>query len=164
MKYFTHKLYLRFNSADRTVVARAHEEWETAIENYREHIDQIASRLTPSVRKLTKALCLHDAAYLGLGRPKIPGLHHSIAVLATRKSATAFLLVYILAKEPRFQEAGERWPFSKKNVHWLYDEFDVDSDGNQQHEVLLSNGKSITFQFKDLQLIKDQVDVNLDVA
>jgi hypothetical protein len=164
MKYFTPKLYLRFNSAEPTVVGRAHEDWETALEKYQKHLNEIASRLTPSVRRLAKTLCLHDAAYLGLGRPKIPGLHHSIAVLATRKNATAFLLVYMLAKEPKFREVGEQWPFSKKTVHWLYDEFDIDSDGNQQHEVLLSNGKSITFQFKDVQLIKDHVDINLDVA
>lgn len=164
MKYFTPKLYLRFNSKDRTVVAKAHEEWETAIEKYQKHLDRIRPQLSPNVRKLAKTLCLHDAIYLGLGRPRIPRLHHSIAVLATRKDATVYLLVYMLAKEPDVREFKDHWPFSKKDVHWLYDEFDISTHGNLLHEVLLSDGKSILFEFKDVQLIKDHGDVSLDVA
>ncbi len=155
MKCFTRNLYLRFNANDRTVVAEAHEEWETAIENYQQHLAQIRSRFNPNLRRLAKSLCLHDAAFLGVGCPKIPRLQHPIAVLATQTSSAVYLLVYMLAKEPRIQEYAGHWPFSKKNVHWLYDEFDVDTDGSLSHEILLSDGKSITLNFKDVQLIKD---------
>ncbi len=164
MKYFTPKLYLRFNAKDRAVVVKAHEEWETAIEEYKKHLNHLRSRLSPNLRRLAKTLCLHDATFLGLGRPKIPRLHHAIAVLAAQKDATVYLLVYMLAKEPQIREFNDRWPFSKKNVHWLYDEFDVEPNGNMLHDVLLSDGKTISFEFKDVQLIKEHVDLDRDVA
>ena len=164
MKYFTPELYLRFNARDRAVVARAHEEWESAIEKYQKHLAQIRPRLRPNLRRLAKTLCLHDASYLGLGRPKIPRLHHSLAVLAAQKNSTVYLLVYMLAQEPHVHEPKGNWPFSKKDVHWLYDEFDVERNGNLRHEVLLSDGRRITFQFKDMQLIVDRGDVDRNVA
>lgn len=164
MKYFTPELYLRFNSKDRSVVSKAHTEWEAAIEDYRNHLGTIGPQLVPNVRKLAKSLCLHDAHYLGLRHPRIPHLHHPIAVLASQNEATIFLLVYTLAKEPQIHEAKANWRFSKKQVHWLYDEFDIDSQGNQQHEVLLSNGKIITLRFRDVQLMIDKRAADLDVA
>jgi hypothetical protein len=54
--------------------------------------------------------------------------------------------------------------FQRRTVHWLYDEFDVEPNGNLSHEILLSDGRSILFQFKDVQLIKDRGDVSLEVA
>ncbi|HEY2251413.1 MAG TPA: hypothetical protein VGH74_10150 [Planctomycetaceae bacterium] len=164
MKYFTPQLYARFNSKDRRVVSTAHEEWETAIEQYQSHLGKIRRRLVPNAQKLAKSLCLHDAQYLGLRHPRIPHLHHSIAVLASQKDATVFLLVYTLAKDPHIHAAQPNWPFSKKQVHWLYDEFDIDAHGNQQHAVLLSNGKIITLQFRDVQLMTDKDAADLDVA
>ena len=164
MKYFTPELYLRFNSKDRTVAAKANDEWETAIEEYRNHLRQIGPRLVPNVRKLAKSLSLHDAHYLGLRQPKIRHLQHPIAVLATQAEATTFLLVYTLAREPELRDAKPHWRFSKKQVHWLYDEFDIDSRGNQQHEVLLSNGKIIKLRFRDVQLMTDKFQADLDVA
>jgi hypothetical protein len=164
VKYFTPELYLRFNSDNRTAASKAHDDWESAIEKYRRNLDRIRHRLSPSARRLSKSLCLHDALYLGLARPKIPRLPHSIAVLATRKNSTVFLLVYTLAKEPRVEDSRHRWPFSKRNVHWLYDEFDIEPNGDLSHAILLSDGRSIVIDFKDVQLIKDHRDASLDVA
>jgi hypothetical protein len=164
MKYFTPELYLRFNSRDRTVAAKANEDWETAVEEYHKRLAKLGPRLVPNVRKLANSLCLHDAGYLGLRHPKIRQLDHSIAVLASQKEATVFLLVYTLAEEPQVHEAKPHWRFSKKQVHWLYDEFDIDSHGNQQHEILLSNGKIIKLRFRDVQLMTDKRGADLDVA
>jgi len=73
-------------------------------------------------------------------------------------------LVYTLLSEPKIQEASRRWPFSKENVHWLYDEFDINQGGSQRHDVRVSNGKTIQLTFRDVQLIKDKVDAELEVA
>jgi len=93
-----------------------------------------------------------------------PHLQHPIAVLAIQTEATTYLLVYTLAKKPEIHATKPHWRFSKKQVRWLYDEFDIDSRGNQQHEVLLSNGKIIKLRFRDVQLMTDKCDADLDVA
>jgi hypothetical protein len=164
MRFFTPDLLIRINSADRIEALHAHDEWECALENYRKHLKKIGRRLTPNARTIAKSVSLHDAQYLGLGKPRIPRLDHPIAVLATRKDGQDWLLVYTLVSDPKIYDVKRRWPFSKKNAHWLYDEFDVDQHGNQHHDALLSNGKSIVLIFRDVQLIKDQIGAGLEVA
>lgn len=164
MKYFTPDLYLRFNSRERREMEQAHEEWETAIKRYGEHLDGIGSKMTESVRELARELRLHDACYLGLSLMPSLDTEAYLGVLMTKQKATYHFLVYLLAQEPLIQEVEQPWPFSKAEVHWLYDEFSLDADGRQQHEVLLSDGRVIKLNFHDLQLFKHEFGGRLAVA
>lgn len=157
MKFFTPDLYLRFNSRDRDVVEKAHEEWEEAIVGYQRHLAAISARLTPSTRAIAETLCLHDAEYLGLAVSRIPDSSSSLATLWTRQGAASRLLIYILAAESLIQQASENWPYSDQDVHWLYDEFDVSEQGIAQHEVLLSDGRVLRFQFHEVQQIEHSI-------
>lgn len=173
MKYFTPELYVRFNSPDEKEVEDAHEQWERSIELYQDHLQAISRRLTDSVRVLANSLCLHDAIVLSVtGMPmplevvSLPVTNGtaSLAVLTTRHGPTMACLVYLLAQQPSIHPSATEWPFSKDKLHWLYDEFDVLPNGIQQHEVLLSDGRAIKFQFHELQLIEHSFNNQLAVA
>lgn len=148
MKYFTPELYLKCNSPKRDAAAKAFERWETALEEYRNHLRQIDSRLTPNTRKLARTLSLHDASFEGISYQ--PGLGR----VSLRHRTTYKALVYFLATDPLIEEFKQSWPFSKEQVHWLYDEFDADEDGTQQHQILLSDGRIISMRFYDMALFQ----------
>jgi hypothetical protein len=152
LKYFTPEIYLRFKFPDRVQVVKAHDDWETATEAYRQHLKEVGSKMTANVRNLAETLCLHDADYLGMAVLPTPDAGKSLAVLLTRQNATRRFLVYLLAEQPSTRQVVSEWPFSKEQVHWLYDEFDVE-DGVQQHEILPSNGQVVTLRFHDMQSI-----------
>jgi hypothetical protein len=158
MRYFTPELYLRFNCSDRAEVAKAHAEWEDAIEAYREHLEEIGPKLMANVRNLAQTLCLHDADYLGMAVMPTPDAGKPLAVLLIRQNRARLFLVYYLAEQPTTREIAREWPFSKKQVHWLYDEFDADEEGIQQHEVLLSNGQVLNLRFHEMQVIKHDIE------
>jgi hypothetical protein len=174
MKYFTPELYLRFNSDDPQEMVQAHDEWERAIERYRQHVREVEANFTPSVRELAHSLCLHDAAVLGLTWVPTPSYAsrslpapdaaRSLVVLTAKQGSTVYFLIYLMAEEPLIHEIQQPWPFSKENAHWLYDEFDVDATGQQRHEVLLSNGRIITLRFHAVQLVTHAVGDKTAVA
>ena len=158
MRYFTPELYLRFNSPDRAKMARAHDDWEDALQAYRRHLQQIGPQMSLPARNVAESLCLHDADYLGMAVVPMLDVGKSLAVLLARQNARRVCLVYLLDMQPLIQESPPRWPFSKDQVHWLYDEFDVDQCGLQQHEVLLSNGQILTLRFHEMQIIEHQIE------
>lgn len=158
MRYFTPELYLKFKSVDRGVVAKTHDEWEDAIRSYRQRLEEIGPNMTSNVRSMAESLCLHDADYLGMAVLPVPDLGKPLAVLLIRQDATRVFLVYLLAEQPLTRQVNVEWPYSKDQVHWLYDEFDVDESGFQKHEVLLSNGQIVTLRFHEMQVIQHNID------
>lgn len=164
MKFFTPELYLRFNSSDGRFVERAHEDWETALTKYRRHLDRIASRLTQPARHIAATLCLHDGQYSGISLPLLPTGDNSLAVLSTRNDRKLVVLIYVLAEEPLIQEVEEEWPYAKTDPRWLYDEFDVDHQGVQQHEILVSSGRVITIRFHEIQRMEYEIRTPAAVA
>ncbi|HET6884489.1 MAG TPA: hypothetical protein VFI31_30325 [Pirellulales bacterium] len=158
MRYFTPELYLNFKASDRAKVVKAHDDWENAIQSYRQHLSGIGTKMTANARKLAESLCMHDADYLGMVVVPVSEEGTSLAVLLTRQDSARVFLVYFLAEQPSIEQAKSRWPYSKKQVHWLYDEFDVDERGVQQHEVLLSNGQIVTLRFHEMQIIEHSVE------
>jgi hypothetical protein len=164
MRFFTPDLYRQFNSKDEREADRADRKWEVAVRDYRKHLKQISKKQTPSVRDFAKSLNLHDARYVGLTLPQIPDRDVSLAVLMLRHHEREIFLVYLLGEEPLMQEVKPPWPFSTASVHWLYDEFDITDDGMQQHEILLSNGRTITLRFREAQLITHDLSKQLVVA
>lgn len=157
MKYFTPALYLRFGSTNRGDAMKAHDEWERAIGAYRRHLDEIGGQMTADVRGLAQTLCLHDADYLGMALLPTLDSGKPLAVLLTRQSTSRVFLVYLLAEQPLTEAFDGEWPYSTAQIHWLYDEFDVDKTGVQQHEVMLSNGQIVTLRFHEMQIIRHDV-------
>ncbi|MBW3542779.1 MAG: hypothetical protein KY476_21160 [Planctomycetes bacterium] len=151
MRFFTPDLYLQLNARDDKTAEDTHQQWETAIVQYRIHLTRIGARLSPSTRKIAESLCLHDARYLGMSLPQLPTAENSLAIVSTRHETKLVVLIYALVEDPLIQEVERKWPCSADDVRWLYDEFDFDERGAQQHEVLLSNGRVITLRFHEMQ-------------
>lgn len=158
MNYFTPELYKRFSSPNHDLVTQAHDDWETAIEAYKRRLQEIAPQMTACPRKLAETLCLHDADYLGMAVLPTSDAGMPLAVLLTRQNTSRVFLVYFLAGQPSTRAVEGDWPFSKEQVHWLYDEFDIDSEGVQQHEILLSNGQIVTLRFHEMQVIQHSIE------
>lgn len=157
MKYFTPELYLRFNSDDPREADEADGQWERAIRDYQKHLKKLGKRLAPAAREMARRLDLHDADYLGLELLSVPNQETPLAVLAVRPRPDQLLrLVYGLTEEPLMQQVQPDWPYSKKKVHWLYDEFSVDERGVQQHEILLSHGRVVSLKFQDLHVFRPE--------
>jgi hypothetical protein len=157
MKYFTPALYLRFRSTNGGDALKAHDDWELAIEAYRKHLEEIGGQMTTDVKKLAQTLCLHDADYLGMALLPTLDSGKPLAVLLIRQNTSRTFLVYLLSEQPLTEAFDGEWPYSTEQVHWLYDEFDVDEAGVQQHEVLLSNGQIVTLRFHEMQIIRHDV-------
>jgi hypothetical protein len=158
MRFFTPELFVRFNSPDEDEADRANQDWETALDEYRKHLDGIRDRLPPQVTKLAD-LCLHDAELLAWEQtvepssppPMDPSAPESVssatAIVSIRQEGKIVSLIYRLWDRVREHAAAEGWPFSKLRLHWLYDELDLAPNGRFLHRVLLSDGRVLEIPF-----------------
>lgn len=159
MRFFTRELYRQFNAPDDEEADRANAMWETAIEKYRQHLDDIRDRMPSQVRKLTD-ICLHDAEVLALNQesqalipPPEPSwpvpFWSAIAILSLRHEGKVWSLIYLLWDRVREHPAPGDWPFSKTAKHWLYDEVDLAADrrGMFLHRILFSDGGVLEVPF-----------------
>lgn len=160
MQYFTPELFVRFNSTDEDVANEADEAWETAVLEYRKHLDSIRDGMTSQVRKLTD-LCLHDAELLAFDQNVEPTfsapfeplgsfpLWSAMAILSVKQDSKIVTLMYLLWDRVRERSSQPDWPFSKRRTHWLYDEIDtVDNHpGAFVHRILLSDGRVLEIPF-----------------
>jgi hypothetical protein len=120
MQFFTPELYLRFNDPDDVVADRADEEWETAIADYRSHLQEIDPKLSTEARTLSQT-CLHDAELLADVESPQPNLGRTVgkwpdwslvAVLSFKLNDEAVSLVYHLWDRLQKRPAATAWPFS----------------------------------------------------
>ena len=149
MRYFTPDLYLSFNSADEEEADQASEAWEAALASYRKHLDGIRDHMPSQVRKLSE-VNLHDAKLLACDQPLGPHPFWSaMAIVSIKYDEQLASLIYVLWEEIREYPSPEKWPFSKSNTHWLYDEVDVASERPHAflHRVLLSDGRVLEIPF-----------------
>jgi hypothetical protein len=157
MRFFAPELFVRYNSSDDEEADRADEDWETAIRRYQEHLTKLRPLMPAQVEKLAD-LRLHDVEVLScerdaeplpggpaLGSPPAPGW----AIIPLGRDDAIVSLIYQLWDTPRRREYEGRWPFSKQNPHWLYDEVDVDPSGDARflHRVLFSDGTELEIPF-----------------
>ncbi len=146
MKFFTPELYLKLNSSDDKVVEEAHDKWEQALIDYKNHLHDI-SKFSEPIRKCAETLCLHDARFLNRPWP----LEGEIVNLALEHQSKFIFLIYCLAERPLCQIVNQRWPFKNGSDYvWLYDEFDVTDQGILQHEILISSGHLMTIKFYEM--------------
>ena len=158
MRFFTPELFIKFNSPDDVVADRADEDWETAIREYRSHLEGLRNQMPSQVKKLA-GLSLHDAEILACELPIERFLALSdlqpfpfwfgFAILSVKQGDEIFSLFYVLWDRVRRHQSIESWPFSKLRTHWLYDEVDVAPIGRGMflHRVLLSDGTVIEIPF-----------------
>ena len=59
MRYFTRQLYQQFNSPDDEEADRADQEWEAAIEKYRQHREGLRDRMPSPVAQFFFGLALN---------------------------------------------------------------------------------------------------------
>jgi hypothetical protein len=157
MRFFARILYVRFNSPDDGEADRADEAWETAVREYRTHLEALRDQMPSQVRKLA-GLCLHDAELLACDEtiepifplPSEPFPHWSgFAILSVQQGDEVVSLIYVLWDRLRRHPPTEPWPFSKRPTHWLYDEVDVApiQPGMFLHRVLSSDGAVVEVPF-----------------
>lgn len=157
MRFFTRELYTRFNSSNALEADEADKLWEQASVAYRRHLRQLSKKLPDSARALSK-LCLHDAELMNPKR-RDPFLVHlpEVASVGVVKrfngdGRLAYLITYSLFENVREASISSAWPFSKKNVRWLYDEIDASESGAHRfvHRILLSDGRVVVIPFTNL--------------
>ena len=163
MRYFTRQLFQQFNSADDEEADRADQEWEAALEKYRQHREGLRDRMPGNVAKLAD-LNLHDAEILSRAEETQPGapffyhnapvpvpvaLWSALAIVSVRVGGDVLLLLYGLWDHIREHLAPDDWLFSKLREHWLYDEVDVAAErpGLFLHRILLSSGIELEIPF-----------------
>jgi hypothetical protein len=155
MRFFMPDLYLRFNSANENEADRANDEWENALQSYRQHLESIWDQLPSQVRSLTE-LSLHDAELQAIDQQVQPLLQlpiesggkpwSAVAILSLTQDGDILSLIYFLCDHIR-EYPLNAWPFSKQRPHWLYDEIDVGTEQGFIHRVLLSDGRVIEIPF-----------------
>lgn len=153
MKFFTPELYVRFNSAVTSIANRADADWERALSAYRKQLRSIRPKLSGSVAKLANDVCLHDAEYLGFSKMTMPAMTGDVAMIAVRKDGVVSFLVYVLDGEPLVTRPLDDEVFDVSPPHWLYDEFDIASPGIYRHEILLSDGRGLSFRFTAFDML-----------
>ncbi len=160
MRFFSPELYLRFNAADEVEADAADAAWESAISDYRSHLEGIRSRMSSQVWKLAN-LCMHDAELLGFEEVVEPAnslpvevfgtfpFWSAMGVVSVRREDEILSIIYVLSDRVREQSPAPDWPFSKQRVHWLYDEVDMltGDRGIFVHRVLLSDGRVLEIPF-----------------
>jgi hypothetical protein len=155
MRFFPPDLYLRFNASDDRVADEANEEWEAAIKRYQHDLSGLLDQLPPGVQKLAKTN-LHDAELLDTSEgPEAmsawpPGPHWTAySMFFLRRVDEGIALVYQLWDTVRQHPAPDNWPFSKQQVHWLFDEIAAEPNADRVfwHRVLLSDGRVIEIPF-----------------
>jgi hypothetical protein len=156
MKFFTRDLFLRFNSPDDEVADRADEEWETAIQDYRKHLEILTESMPGPSKKLAE-LCLHDAVFLGIRKETgclWPFFDHPsefawMTSVDVKQRDTVYTLSYVASVPVLKRHVSDDWPFSRAHLHWLYDELDVSPDTPNEyvHRVLLSDGSVLVISF-----------------
>lgn len=148
MRFFTPDLYRRFNSPDEAEADRADADWELAIQNYRDHLDEFRDGLPSQTRELAR-LNLHDAELIACEPKLIPDeFWPGVAILSVRQGGKVVDLIYHLWAVVRELPPPAEWPFFEERKHWLYEELDI-APGPRTflHRVLWSDGSVLVIPF-----------------
>ena len=161
MRYFTPELLIRTNSADEAVADGADTAWEAALTAYQARLSAIHDLLPTPVRRLAD-LCLHDAELLvweqvaerllslgGAGRAGGSQAWSKFAAVSVKSRDVVTSIVYGLWDDVRESSPRSEFPFSPRQVDWLYDEVDVSAigEGAFVHRILLADGRELEVPF-----------------
>jgi hypothetical protein len=153
MKFFTRGLYVQFNSTDPRKANEAEATWEHAIVNYKRHLRELNDRLPDAAKKLAK-VSLHDAELVDPKDPFVFRMDEAAAIGVVKKTNPdvwqAYFICYQLCGQVDSSEPTTGRPFSRRRVHWLYDEFDVTARNRCVHRILFSDGRVVSVPFRNL--------------
>jgi hypothetical protein len=151
MRYFTPELLGRVRSQDEDVSVKAHDTWERAIVRYRRRWQQIKENFPQGVQRFRNdRVCLHDAQVLSIGRQ---GETFLMALQPESPSPNLVFLTFTLDGEPIIDPAALPAAPDPNYATWMYEEFDLDRQKKCTFEVLLSNGWSVKFAFRDFEFL-----------
>ena len=105
--------------------------------------DAIRDQMPSQVRKLAE-LCLHDAELLAFEQAE-----PATAILSLKQNDSIVSIIYHLSGDVQDNTPTPDWPFSKRRVHWLYDEIDVGANraAKFEHRILFSDGRVLAIPF-----------------
>jgi len=154
MRFFTPERYVRFNSLDEDVADAANEEWEAALDQYRDHLSEIHDCMPSQVRKMA-GLCLHDAEVVACDQTVEPDFlsfnstWSATSTMTVGHEGAILTIVYRLWDRIREHPASGDWPFSKAHPLWLFEEIDLASSqrGMFIHRILFSDGRRLEIPF-----------------
>ncbi len=143
MRFFTPELYEQYATATSKDAAKVEAKWDAAEARYERRLKQIRSAMPAGIRELADDLCLHDAmlveALLASGELE----------LRLTKDGVRIVLRYHLVQEAREKRLkASKLPFEPL-PRWLYDEVDMLRKGTFTHDILLSDGRTMTLTFDD---------------
>jgi hypothetical protein len=158
MKYFTAERYLNLgNPDDERRFLAAHEQWEQAIADYRDHLKRIHKELPRNLWRLIESVYLHDARVLTMHQSN---QDFFITLQPLAPAAQLIVLCYSLVEEPIIEQNVLPPERCREPIEWLYDELDLDrpegprglpaSSGKPtiRHNILLSNGWEVRLHFR----------------
>ncbi len=161
MKYFTPELFLEINSADDVVADAAMGRWEKAVQDYRRHLSALVTEVPGGLQRLA-GLSLHDweLVKLDMEGSDFAGGCDAGFWLVLRNGKERLILFYLLWDKIKRSDAPAACRFSKKRVHWLYDELDsmANRRGRFVHRILLSNGEMLSIPFSGVFVEPMKVD------
>jgi hypothetical protein len=164
MKYFTPERYLRLGTLnDEQAFLAAHQEWETALSAYREHLQGIRKKLPRGLRSLVDSVYLHDAQVLTMYQ-KEDGFF--VILQPETDPGRLVVLGYTLVEEPTVEQNVLPAELRRDSIDWLYDELDLErAEGPRglpapegkptfRHNVLLSNGWEVILRFRTAWVLR----------
>jgi hypothetical protein len=147
MKYFTPELLERVASPDDAVADAAEHEWERSIVRSHQRWRRIRAAFPEEVRRFEdEGVCLHDARVLSMARQ---GENFVVVLRTEAPSEQMVLLSFRLEEEPLIDPHAIEGHGDQEFVTWMYEEWDLDRAKRCCFEVLLSNGWSVKFRFRE---------------
>jgi hypothetical protein len=154
MKYFTVERWVDMqNTADERHFRAAHEQWERALNDYRQALEAMRLQLPHRLRVFAERECLHDGVILNSWRR---GSSVSILLDVNPPSASLFLLQYSDVDSARMLDSGMPREYRTPDPDWMYDEVAVEPGEAAAepagrvftHSILLSNGWELFIRFR----------------
>ncbi|HEV8062181.1 MAG TPA: hypothetical protein VGP68_20045 [Gemmataceae bacterium] len=158
MKYFTPNRLMRLQDhSDKKRYLRALNDWERALQSYRDHLEQNMGRLPRGLRKLVNSISLHDAQVLDMWHANS---RLNITLRPESDPSKLVVLRYVLLEQPRINREALPETMRSLQMTWLYDEWDaprtLDAEGRPvfTHDILLSNGWEIRLRFQSMAVTR----------
>jgi hypothetical protein len=151
MKFFTPDLLTECQSSDPDVAEAAAVRWQRRADAYRKRLRELQHRLPLGVRKLLRAITLHDASLLSVNLATVGGRTHFFLSfrLADGVGRAGVQIRYDLVKplkvlwhDPKVSE--------DERLFALYSEFDILADGTLTHAILMTRGVEFRVRFNNL--------------
>jgi hypothetical protein len=162
MNYFTPERLVRLqdHSNEQQFLA-ALDDWEQAVESYRQQLNAIGQRLhtiqtrIPAFLKFFSTGSLHDARILDMyckGRSRF-----RITLHPESSPGRLVILTYSMVEAPWIKPNVLPEQLRSEPIAWLYDELALESPINKgelvfRHAILLSDGNEIRLHFRSLAL------------